>query len=192
MPPGPAISPALPVPKSKIRDQARLPLIVTQPSIVTFVSPDMMLFGKSMYASDADAPPGKITCDASRLEFAPRIVPLAPPTESITVVPLPSLKLYRFFSGETYGATVTVRVAVTEPTAFVAVSVYVVVVVGNTTVVPVVPEIAGAPLLMLTLVRLPEIFHESATGVPEGTLAEFDEKLTIVGSPRPNVGPSLT
>ena len=79
------------------------------------------------------------------------------------------------------------------PATLVAVNVYVVVTAGFTTIVPVAPEIAGAPLLMLIPSVAPATFHESATGVPVGTLpATFDVKLLIVGCPRPNVGPSLT
>src|SRR5262245_47575952 len=93
--PGPVISPAVPVPKSNMRDQFCPPLTVTHPSIVQFVSEEISPFGKSTYPAVPDPPPGSDTAFAFRVHPVPSTVPCDVPTESSTAVPLPSLKLYR-------------------------------------------------------------------------------------------------
>ena len=117
------------------------------------------------------------------------VMPVAPEVTQLNVLALPGATLEGLAVNElivgamgTLGAdTVTVAVAVAEPAAFVAVSVYVVVADGLEDIEPVAEVEAKLPGVMVTLVA-PEAAQLSVVLAPAAMLDGLAEKDAMVGS----------
>jgi hypothetical protein len=79
------------------------------------------------------------------------------------------------------GRTVTVAGAVVGPTSFVAVNVYVVVAVGETTVEPD-PGPNTSPPGLIVIPVAPEVLHDSVLLVPDAIVVGLALKLRIAGA----------
>jgi hypothetical protein len=114
------------------------------------------------------------------------VMVVAPEVAQLSVLAPPGamvegLAVNELMEGTAAPVTVTVAVAVAEPAAFVAVSVYVVVADGLKDVEPVAEVDAKFPGVMVTLVA-PEVAQLSVVFVPAAMLAGLAEKDATVGA----------